>query len=46
MMNGDIHIYPCPWEDGKEVKRVTSGDAGTVEDGDTEEEGPSGQPMG
>ena len=25
MMNGDINIYPCPWEDGKEVtdgKRV------------------------
>ena len=19
MMNGDIHIYPCPWEDDKEV---------------------------
>ena len=39
-------LITCYDKDGKEVKRVTSGDAGTVEDGDTEEEGPSGQPMG
>ena len=40
-------LITCYDKDGKEVKRVTSGDAGTVEDGDTEEEdGPSARPMG